>query len=85
MGSASTGGSRSMRRGIGSGTTARSRATWTRRRCWRVEKPRCAAREEVLHRVGGRPGHIFNVGHGILPGTDPETIRAVVEFVHECR
>lgn len=38
---------------------------------------------EILERVGGRPGHIFNVGHGILPGTDPEVIRAVVEFVHE--
>lgn len=37
---------------------------------------------DVLDRVAGRPGHIFNVGHGILPGTDPETIRAVVDFVH---
>jgi uroporphyrinogen decarboxylase len=42
-----------------------------------------ARAREVLERVGGRPGHIFNVGHGILPGTDPETIRAVVDFVHE--
>lgn len=40
---------------------------------------------EILELVDGRPGHIFNVGHGILPGTDPETIRAVVEFVHEWR
>jgi uroporphyrinogen decarboxylase len=38
---------------------------------------------EVLDRVGGRPGHIFNGGHGLLPGTDPEVVRAVVEFVHE--
>lgn len=45
-----------------------------------VEKAR-----EVLERAEGRPGHIFNVGHGILPGTDPETIRAVVDFVHEWR
>lgn len=39
--------------------------------------------EDVLRRVDGRNGHIFNVGHGIRPGTDPEVIRAVVEFVHE--
>ncbi|HEX6939544.1 MAG TPA: uroporphyrinogen decarboxylase [Longimicrobiales bacterium] len=42
-----------------------------------------ARAREVLERVGGRPGHIFNVGHGILPGTDPAVIRAVVEAVHE--
>jgi uroporphyrinogen decarboxylase len=36
----------------------------------------------ILQEVGGRPGHIFNVGHGILPDTDPEVIRAVVEHVH---
>lgn len=38
---------------------------------------------DVLDRVGGRPGHIFNVGHGLLPGTDPDVVRAVVDFVHE--
>lgn len=38
---------------------------------------------EVLDRVGGRPGHIFNCGHGLLPGTDPDVLRAVVDFVHE--
>ena len=37
----------------------------------------------VLDRVRGRPGHIFNLGHGILPGTDHNVIRAVVDFVHE--
>ena len=41
-----------------------------------------ARARDIMERVGGRPGHIFNVGHGILPGTDPEVIRAVVEFVH---
>jgi uroporphyrinogen decarboxylase len=32
--------------------------------------------------VGGRPGHIFNVGHGLHPKTDPEVVRAVVDHVH---
>lgn len=39
--------------------------------------------QDVLDRVGGRPGHIFNLGHGILPGTDWQVARAVIEFVHE--
>ena len=39
--------------------------------------------KEILDRVGGRPGHIFNLGHGLLPETDHEVIRAVVDFVHE--
>lgn len=38
---------------------------------------------EILERVAGRPGHIFNLGHGILPGTDYRVVRAVVDFVHE--
>lgn len=37
---------------------------------------------DILQRVGGRPGHIFNLGHGILPQTPVETVRAVVEMVH---
>src|SRR5687767_13066855 len=37
----------------------------------------------ILDRAGGRPGHIFNLGHGIVPGTDHEVLRAVVDFVHE--
>ncbi|MEX1257592.1 MAG: uroporphyrinogen decarboxylase [Gemmatimonadota bacterium] len=41
-----------------------------------------ARTDEILKRVGGRPGHIFNVGHGLLPETDPEVVRAVVEHVH---
>jgi uroporphyrinogen decarboxylase len=42
-----------------------------------------AKTREILERVDGRPGHIFNLGHGILPETDPEVLRAVVDFVHE--
>ncbi|MGH9173444.1 MAG: uroporphyrinogen decarboxylase family protein, partial [Vicinamibacterales bacterium] len=33
-------------------------------------------------RAAGRPGHIFNLGHGILPQTPVDTVRAVVEMVH---
>ncbi|MDQ3389117.1 MAG: hypothetical protein M3483_06395 [Gemmatimonadota bacterium] len=33
--------------------------------------------------MGGRPGHIFNCGHGLHPDTEPEVLRAVVDFVHE--
>ena len=38
---------------------------------------------EILERVGGRPGHVFNLGHGILPETDHRVLAAVVECVHE--
>ncbi len=41
------------------------------------------AARDILDRVGGRPGHIFNCGHGLHPGTDPDVLRAVVDFVHE--
>ena len=37
----------------------------------------------VLAQAGGRPGHVFNLGHGVLPGTDPETLRRLVDLVHE--
>jgi len=38
---------------------------------------------DVLARAGGRPGHIFNLGHGILQHTPVDNVRAVVEMVHE--
>ena len=37
--------------------------------------------QEILHQAGGRPGHIFNLGHGIAPGTPVENVQAVVQFV----
>jgi uroporphyrinogen decarboxylase len=39
--------------------------------------------DEVLAQVAGRPGHIFNVGHGILPETAPDVVKHVVSYVHE--
>lgn len=45
--------------------------------------PRLLARvDDVLARAGRRAGHVFNLGHGILPGTPVEHVRAVVEHVH---
>ncbi len=37
----------------------------------------------ILGAVGGRPGHIFNLGHGVLPETDPDDLGRLVELVHE--
>lgn len=37
----------------------------------------------VLNRAAGRPGHIFNLGHGILQHTPVENVRTVVDWVHE--
>jgi uroporphyrinogen decarboxylase len=38
---------------------------------------------DVLRRAGGRPGHVFNLGHGVLPGTDPDVLGRVRALVHE--
>ncbi len=37
----------------------------------------------VIQQAGGRPGHIFNLGHGVPPTTDPDRLRAVVDMVKE--
>lgn len=38
---------------------------------------------DILEKVGTRPGHVFNLGHGIHKTSDPEKARAMVRFVHE--
>jgi uroporphyrinogen decarboxylase len=37
----------------------------------------------VLDQAAGRPGHIFNLGHGILPNTPVDNVKRLVDFVHE--
>src|SRR5262245_34444753 len=47
---------------------------------WTVLRERA---REILDRAGGRPGHIFNLGHGILPQTPVDAVKALADFVHE--
>jgi uroporphyrinogen decarboxylase len=39
--------------------------------------------EDVLRRAGDGTGHIFNLGHGIVPGTPPDSVKFVTDLVHE--
>ena len=39
--------------------------------------------EDILNQAGGKPGHIFNLGHGVFPETPVENVIAMVEAVHE--
>jgi uroporphyrinogen decarboxylase len=38
---------------------------------------------QVLRQAGGRPGHVFNLGHGVLPASSLENLQALVETVRE--
>jgi uroporphyrinogen decarboxylase len=40
------------------------------------------AAREVLRRAGRDTGHIFNLGHGVIPHTNPDVLAAVVDVVH---
>jgi uroporphyrinogen decarboxylase len=42
-----------------------------------------AGARDVLRRAGGRPGHVFNLGHGVLPDTDPDALTRLVSLVRE--
>ena len=43
----------------------------------------CPRTDDVLRQAAGRPGHIFNLGHGIFPETSPDIVRRLVDYVHE--
>jgi uroporphyrinogen decarboxylase len=47
---------------------------------WPVARQGC---DDVLADNGGHPGHIFNLGHGVQPNTDPGVLEQVVSYVHE--
>jgi uroporphyrinogen decarboxylase len=47
---------------------------------WQLLGKRAA---EILDRASGRAGHIFNLGHGILPSTPVDSVKALADFVHE--
>jgi uroporphyrinogen decarboxylase len=46
---------------------------------WEITRARA---DEVLATNGGQPGHVFNLGHGVLPESDPGVLAALVEHVH---
>ena len=41
------------------------------------------AAKDVLRRAGGRRGHVFNLGHGVLPQTDPDVLARLTRLVQE--
>ncbi len=45
--------------------------------------PALAAADDVLGRVGTRTDHVFNLGHGVLPSTDPGVLADLVGHVHQ--
>ena len=81
--SASTGASRSTRAGRVVGPTGRPGEP--RPGCCCSARGSVVEREaaDVLQRAGGRPGHVFNLGHGVLPETDPDVLTRLVELVRE--
>ena len=47
---------------------------------WRELQPHV---DLILDQAAGRPGHIFNLGHGILPQTPLDNVKRLVDYVHE--
>lgn len=52
-------------------------------RCLASKELAIQATREVLQKAGSDAGHIFNLGHGVLPSTDPDVLQAVVRVVHD--
>ena len=46
-------------------------------------EPMADGARDILRRATNRPGHVFNLGHGVLPDSDPGLLRQLVELVHE--
>jgi len=44
-----------------------------------------AETDRFLRRAGGRPGHVFNLGHGVLPQTDPDVLTRLTDLVRGYR
>jgi uroporphyrinogen decarboxylase len=69
------------RRRLGDGVAVQGNMDPT---CLFMAPDRLRARvQDVLRAAGDAPGHVFNLGHGILPNTDPERVRVMVEAVRE--
>jgi len=63
----------------------RAEAISIRRPCL-LRRPSCTGTSNaVLDEAGAAPGHIFNLGHGIWPDTDPDAVARLVDYVHERR
>jgi uroporphyrinogen decarboxylase len=45
-------------------------------------EPTAEGARDVLRRANNRPGHVFNLGHGVQPDTDPDLLRRLVDLVH---
>jgi uroporphyrinogen decarboxylase len=41
--------------------------------------------QEIIDQAAGRPGHIFNLGHGVLPQTAPDNVRRLIDYVRSAR
>ena len=63
------------------GEIGRSRETSSRRCCSARGSGSSAAALDVLRRAAGRPGHVFNLGHGVLPQTDPDVLTRLADLV----
>ena len=62
---------------------ARCRAIWIRSRCSQTGNQVKGAAARIGVRLAGARGHVFNLGHGILPETPVENVRMLAEYVQQ--